>query len=234
MQIANAGPCTPCESSALCRRGFACDAFRQFVETGKAVGDREPEQWIYDHLYAAAIGVEGLHRKWRREGRIRADRAMRGEVQPLTKKELQRRWRKRERLLFELDPARYERHLERKRRDAMRRERERGRQPLTAERASARCRLAWQRRRERAAAAGLVMSADEVRVLRERLGWTQRELAKTIGRSRAAVEHWELGENLALPSDVKKLRALAAQLPAKKMPAPRSEHVVEALAVGAL
>ncbi len=79
----------------------------------------------------------------------------------------------------------------------------------TGEAASARVRLAWQRRRERAAARGLTMSAREVRELRIRLQLTQQELASVLGSwRRSSIERWELGHGQAPIEAVKLMRRL--------------------------
>lgn len=211
-QIIPPGPCASCDLRSHCREGFACNAFERFVQTGKAFGDRRPAREIYVQLFASELGPAGLHRFWRTEGAKRSSAAQRGEVQKLSREEIRRRWRAHERVLFEIDPARRERHLARKRADAIRRERARGRRPMTPERAAARSRLAWQRRRARAAAQGLVMSGEEIHALRVRLGWTQKQLATAIGRRRSSLEHWELSERGAPPAAVKNLRELEKML----------------------
>jgi DNA-binding transcriptional regulator YiaG len=192
----------------------ACEAFLTWCESGRAIGDRTPDGEIYLRLFPGTLRLSDFQHRWRQEGAQRSARVQRGEARRLSRKELGRRYRERLKIIWELDPQRRAFELERKRRDAMRRERERGRRPLTPERASARCKLAWQRRRENAAAAGLAMSSDEIRSLRERLGRTQKQLASAIGRSRTAIEHWEVGDHHPSPSDVKKLRRLAAPLDA--------------------
>lgn len=168
--------------------------------------------------FPAEIGIEGLRTYWRHEGAKRSGAAQLSQVKRLARPDLGRRYRERLRLIWEIDPNRRARELERKRLDAMRRERERGRQPITPERAAARSRLAWQRRRERAAARGLATSADEIRALRLRLAMTQAGLAAEIGRTRSSIEHYETGENQAPPSVVRKLRVLMRDQ--EKMPAP--------------
>ena len=86
------------------------------------------------------LSVEELHRHWRREGATRSSDVQRGLTRRLTRKEHGRRYRRHLKVIFALDPQRRELELERKRLDQQRRERARGRTPLTAERAAARVR----------------------------------------------------------------------------------------------
>ena len=50
------------------------------------------------------------------------------------------------------------------------------------------------------------MKSDDVRRMRERLGWTQEDLARELGVHRVTVARWETGEH-SVPAPVAKLLA---------------------------
>ena len=129
----------------------------------------------------------------------------------MTRAEAGRRWREHQRVIWKYDPERRAAYLAAHRAEALARERARGRRPLTFEIASARSRLAWQRRRTRAAAAGLVMASAELRELRTALGMTQRELGAAVGFRRSSIELWELNGRGPPAAAVERLRAVARE-----------------------
>lgn len=216
--IITSDPCTECAFRERCAAGMACPAFANWCETGNADGMRAPSREIFAKLYVPILTVEQLRRQWRREGAVRSSAVQRGLKRRLTRKEQGLRYRRHLWQIWELDPTRRAFELERKRLDAQRRERARGRTPISPEKAAARSRLAWQRRRERAAAEGLVMTAEDLRELRRRLGMTQRELAVAIGSARTNIEHYETGDAQAPPGVVRALKELVRGQ--EKVPAP--------------
>jgi DNA-binding transcriptional regulator YiaG len=211
-----AEPCGGCGHRALCATGLACARFVYFVETNNAHGargERIPSRRLFARLFPEDA-VKALRREWHDEGRALAVAAFTGKRPRMTRAEAGRRYRERMKIIWRLQPERREFHLARHRAEALRRSRARGRRTITPEIASARSRLAWQRRRERAAAAGLTMSADELLALRKRIGLTQRELGAMIEYRRAAVANWERGDHQAPPRAVERVRALVC----KKVP----------------
>jgi len=57
-----------------------------------------------------------------------------------------------------------------------------------------------------------VISPDEIRALRRRLGWTQQRLAQAVGASVATVARWESGERRVSPAYARTLALLEADL----------------------
>lgn len=54
------------------------------------------------------------------------------------------------------------------------------------------------------------MNADDVKRVRHAAGWTQTELADTLGIARRTVQHWESGRHDPLPRDALRLAELDA------------------------
>jgi DNA-binding transcriptional regulator YiaG len=59
------------------------------------------------------------------------------------------------------------------------------------------------------------MSKDEVKAIREKLGWTQAELAENLGVNQSAVAHWEAGNRNPAGPVVRLLKMLVAKIPKK-------------------
>jgi transcriptional regulator with XRE-family HTH domain len=54
---------------------------------------------------------------------------------------------------------------------------------------------------------------DEIRALRSRYGWTQKELAARLGTDDVTVSRWERGRSHPRPSALRQLDAFASDLP---------------------
>ncbi|MEX2149011.1 MAG: hypothetical protein WD793_02250 [Steroidobacteraceae bacterium] len=181
-------PCATCDLARTdCRGWRACEAFATWVDTGDAVGDRTPTLERYAALYPGVVPARVLHRYWRSTAGAISGAAQRGETATMTRAEYRRRYRERLKLIWAVDPAKREAHLARKRAQSMRRERARGRQPLTPERAAARCRLGWERRRTQAPKP---MTRDELLAAMARLDLTAESLALQLGMGVHNVRGW--------------------------------------------
>lgn len=181
-------PCASCEFARTdCRGWRACGSFAQWTETGEATGDRTPTLEQYAALYPGVVPASVLHRYWRKGSGRLSGAAQRGEAQAMTRAEARRRHRERLKLVWQVDPARREAYLARKRAAQMRRERDRGRQPLTPERASARAKLIWQKRRAKTAEP---MTREELIATMTRLQLTAEALASELDISTHCVHAW--------------------------------------------
>ncbi|MBW3589854.1 MAG: helix-turn-helix domain-containing protein [Actinobacteria bacterium] len=54
---------------------------------------------------------------------------------------------------------------------------------------------------------------DEIRALRSRYGWTQKELAARLGTDDVTVSRWERGRSQPRPSALRRLETFASDLP---------------------
>src|SRR6185503_11574891 len=68
------------------------------------------------------------------------------------------------------------------------------------------------------------MTSEEVRGLRESLGWSQARLARAVDVHRSTVLRWERGEHQPKPHCAARLQELAAQLTEGLSLAPLSLH----------
>lgn len=57
------------------------------------------------------------------------------------------------------------------------------------------------------------MLPDEIRALRTRYGWTQKELAARLGTDDVTVSRWERGRSKPRPSALRRLEVFASDLP---------------------
>jgi transcriptional regulator with XRE-family HTH domain len=60
------------------------------------------------------------------------------------------------------------------------------------------------------------MKAEELRKIRERLGWTQAELAEAVGVAPNSVARWERGEMAIRESAARLIQSIAAGRQSKK------------------